>query len=60
MKSHVYLDALMTLHRMPNQISKTLESLSESLFKNLPVEAIRAILEKFTELQHVNKSDLAR
>jgi len=50
MKAHVYLDALMTLHRMPNQINKSLESLSESVFKKLNVEAIRAILEKFTEL----------
>ena len=60
MKCHVYLDAVLTLHRMPNQISNTLEFLSEKMFKGLNVEAIRAILEKFTEVQHLNKSDMGR
>lgn len=54
MKAHVYLDAIITLHRMPNQIQKSMEELSEKGFKGLNPEAIRAILEKFTELQHQN------
>ena len=48
MKAHVYLDALITLSRMPNQIQRSLEDLSEKAFKGLNVEAIRLILEKFT------------
>ena len=50
MKAHVYLDALITLHRMPSHISKTLDVISEQIFKGLNIEALRLILEKFTEI----------
>lgn len=60
MKEHVYLDALLTVQRLPNQISKSLEELSEKVFKGLNVEAIRTILEKFTDLQHINRNELGR
>ena len=58
MKAHVFLDALLTLQRLPTHISRSLEDLSEKVFKGLDVEAVRAILEKFTDLQHVNKNEM--
>ena len=51
MKAHVYLDALISMHRLPSTIAKPLDVLSEQVFKNLPKEAVRAILEKFAETQ---------
>lgn len=60
MKQHVYLDALLTVQRLPNQIVKSVEELSEKIFKGLDVEAIRAILEKFTDIQSVNMNDLRK
>lgn len=50
MKAHVYLDALISLHRMPSQIQKSIDVLSETVFKRLNVEALKAILEKFTDV----------
>lgn len=50
MKQHVYLDALLTVQRLPNQIVKSLEELSEKIFKGLDINAIKSILEKFTDL----------
>jgi hypothetical protein len=46
----VYLDALLALHRLPNQITRSLEDLSEKVFKGLNVDAIKTILEKFTDI----------
>jgi hypothetical protein len=60
MKAHVYLDALITLHKMPSQIQKSIDVLSESHFKRLNIEALRTLLEKFTDVQEVNKGDMAR
>ena len=60
MKAHVYLDALITLHRLPQQIQKPLEILSEQIFKDLNIEAVKAILEKFTEVQEISKGEPAR
>ena len=57
MKGHVYLDALMVLHRLPNSIQKPLEILSEQNFKGLNSDALRAILERFTEIQEVLKGE---
>lgn len=57
MKAHVFLDALLTLQRLPNHISRTLEDLSEKVFKGLDVEAVRAIVEKFCDLQHIPKNE---
>ena len=51
MKAHVYLDALISMHRLPGTIPTSLDVLSEKVFKNLPKEAVRAILEKFAEKQ---------
>jgi len=50
MKAHVYFDAVLTLHRLPNQIQQPIEVLSEKVFKGLNVDAIRAIFERFTEI----------
>ena len=50
MKAHVYLDALLTLFRLPPQIMKSIDTLSDGPFKSLDVAALRAILEKFTEI----------
>uniref|UniRef100_A0A7S3FTU5 Uncharacterized protein n=1 Tax=Strombidium rassoulzadegani TaxID=1082188 RepID=A0A7S3FTU5_9SPIT len=60
MKSHVYLDALITLHRLPQQIHKPIEILSEQIFKELNVDALRAILEKFTEVQEMRDGDIGK
>lgn len=60
MKAHVYLDALITLHRLPGQIQKPLDVLAEQLFKGLNVDAVRAILEKFTEVQEINRGEMDR
>lgn len=50
MKAHVYLDALITLYRLPNKLQKTLDYLSEHDFKGLNIEALRSILDKFCEV----------
>ena len=48
LKAHVYLDALITLFRLPTQIQKPITELSENVFKGFDAQALRAILEKFT------------
>ena len=57
MKAHVYLDALISLHRMPTHITKPLDVLSEQIFKGLSIEALRLILEKFGQKQELEKRD---
>lgn len=58
MKAHVYLDALITLNRMSTQIQKSIEVLSQDFFKGLDIEAVRGILEKFTEVQEINRGEM--
>ena len=60
MKAHVYLDALIRLHRLPAQIQKPLGVLAEQLFVGLNIDAVRAILEKFAEVQEVNQGEANR
>ena len=50
MKAHVYLDALITLYRIKSQLHKPIEVLAQDFFKGLNIDAMRAILEKFTEV----------
>jgi len=58
LKAHVYLDALITLNRMATQIQKSVETLSQDFFKGLDIDAVRAILEKFTEVQEINRGEI--
>ena len=58
LKAHVYLDALFTLYRLKSQLSKPIEVLATDFFKGLNIDALRAILEKFTEVQQVNRGEL--
>ena len=60
MKAHVYLDALIRLHRLPAQIQKPLDMLAQELFVGLNIDAMRAILEKFTEAQEINQGESHR
>ena len=60
MKQHVYLDCLVTLNRLPNQISKPLSELQSAVFKDLPIEPLRAIFEQFTDLQTIDQKDISR
>jgi hypothetical protein len=48
-KQLVYLDALITLYRMPNQFSASLSDLVER-FRQLPEDPLLAILEKFCKI----------
>ena len=51
MKAHVYLDALITLFRIKgNQLQKPIDVLASDFFKGLNIDALRSILEKFTEV----------
>lgn len=58
MKSHVYLDALITLYRVKSQLGKSIEVLAQDFFKGLNIDAMRSILEKFTEVQQVNRGEI--
>ena len=61
MKSHVYLDALITLFRIKgNQLQKPIDVLASDFFKGLNIDALRSILEKFTEVQQVNRGEARR
>ena len=60
MKQHIYLDCLITLNRLPNQISKPLTELQSAIFKDLPIEPLRAIFENFTDLQTIDQRDISR
>ena len=58
MKAHVYLDALISLHRMPNHICKPLDVLSDKDFKGMSIEALRLILERFGQKQELTNKDM--
>ena len=61
MKAHVYLDALITLFRIKgNQLQKPIDVLASDFFKGLNIDALRSILEKFTEVQQVNRAEARR
>jgi hypothetical protein len=50
MRAHIYLDALISLNRLPAQIQKPFDVLNEHIFKGIGIEAVRSILEKFCEV----------
>ena len=56
MKQLVYLDALVTLYRMPNQFNAAFSELVER-FRKLPQEPLLKILEKFCKMTLEDGSD---
>uniref|UniRef100_A0A7S3IPU6 Uncharacterized protein n=1 Tax=Strombidium inclinatum TaxID=197538 RepID=A0A7S3IPU6_9SPIT len=57
LRAHIYLEALLTLNKMPSQIQKPMEVLLEKSFRGLNQQALTAILEKFTDVQDPNAED---
>ena len=48
MRSHVYLDALLRLQRLPNQVNKSVGQLVEQTFSTIDAETLELILDQFT------------
>ena len=59
-KAHIYLDALIKLHRTSKQIHMSINALSQKLFKSMPPSAIQLLLEKCTSVQQENHGEAAR
>lgn len=59
-EAHIYLDALIKLHRTSKQIHMSIHALSQKLFRSMPPSAIQLLLEKFTSVQQENPGEAAR
>lgn len=50
-RQHVYLDALIRLQRMTNQINRSVDTLVETVFYTIDAETLQCILDEFTQVQ---------